>query len=73
MGGQHYKYTPYFHRDESQFKELWVRDEIKEDYACSHGRYIEIDLRKVKTVEDAIKNLKVYIIVGSANGQVCLM
>lgn len=58
MGGQHYKYTPYFHRDESQFKELWVRDEIKEDYACSHGRYIEIDLRKVKTVEDAIKKFE---------------
>lgn len=58
MGGQHYKYTPYFHRDESQFEELWVRDEIKEDYACSHGRYIEIDLRKVKTVEDAIKKFE---------------
>lgn len=58
MGQQHYKYTPYFHKDENYFKELWVHDEIKEDYACAHGRYIEIDLRKVKTVEDAIKKFE---------------
>ena len=37
---------------------LALEDEIKEDYAQAHGRYVEIDLRRYKTVEQAIKKFE---------------
>lgn len=58
MGQQHYKRVPYFQRNEDDFAKQFERDNIKEDYADKHGRYIEIDLRYIKTVDDAIKHFE---------------
>lgn len=58
MGEQHYRYTPHFHTSEEDYIESCIHDEIKEDYAQAHGRYVEIDLRRYKTVEQAIKKFE---------------
>lgn len=58
MGQQHYKKVSYFQRGENDFEKQFERDNIKEDYAVKHGRYIEIDLRRIKNVEDAIKSFE---------------
>lgn len=58
MGQQHYKEVPYFQREEDAFKKQFEHDNIKEDYAVKHGRYIEIDLRRIKTVEEAIESFE---------------
>ncbi len=59
---QHYKLS-YFHKllskkkntsSEEEFENQKYRDEIKKQYAKKHGTYIEIDLRKIKTIEEAI-------------------
>lgn len=55
MGQQHYKEVPYFQRGEDAFKKQFEHDNIKEDYAVKHGRYVEIDLRRIKTVDEAIE------------------
>lgn len=57
-GGQHYKFIPYFHGTIEKFKENNKMDEMKKKYAKENGIYIEIDLRKFKTVEIAIKYIE---------------
>lgn len=54
MGQQHYAYHPYVHGDYENFLRQIERDNYKEMYANSVGRYVEIDIRKVKTVDDAL-------------------
>lgn len=58
MGQQHYKRIPYFQRNEDDFAKQFEHDNIKEDYADKNGRYIEIDLRRIKTVDEAIEHFE---------------
>lgn len=58
MGQQHYKRIPYFQRHDNDFEKQFERDNIKEKYADEHGRYIEIDLRHIKTVDEAIEQFE---------------
>ena len=53
-GGQHYKFTPYYHKDKDKFEYCQHLDKIKKEYCEENGIYIEIDLRKIKTPEEAI-------------------
>jgi hypothetical protein len=61
---QHYEFIPRFHIDQEGFEHDKKLDRIKKKYAKKNGLYIEIDLRKVKTIEDAIiiieKKIKKY-------------
>lgn len=58
MGSQHYSRIKYFHRTEEDFIKQFERDNIKEKYADEHGRYIEIDLRRIKTTDEAIEHFE---------------
>ena len=58
MGSQHYSRIKYFHRTEEDFIKQFERDNIKEKYADEHGRYIEIDLRRIKTIDEAIEHFE---------------
>ena len=55
MGQQHYRYIPYFSRNEQFYAECRARDYIKESYAKCHGRYVEVDIREIKTVSEAVR------------------
>ncbi len=57
-GIQHYINDGYFGRTNDSFDKSKKRDEIKKKYARQNGIYIEIDLRKIKTVEDAIEYIE---------------
>lgn len=54
MGLQHYKRTPYWQKSDADFEKSVARDIYKEAYAKAHGRYVEIDLRDVASIEDAL-------------------
>lgn len=54
-GGQHYKYILYWHKSKDGFENQKRRDRIKKKFAKKNGTYIEIDLRKIKTIDEAIK------------------
>lgn len=54
MGQQHYTYYPYVHGVYENFVRQIERDNYKEMYANSVGRYVEIDIRKIKSIEDAL-------------------
>lgn len=56
-GMQHYQRTN-LSRTEEDFLSLRKRDKIKKQYAKVNGRYIEIDLRKIKSVKEAIEYLE---------------
>ena len=53
-GEQHYTFSKFFHKTKERFKESKQRDKMKKDYAKDKGTYIEVDLRKIKTTEQAI-------------------
>lgn len=53
-GGQHYNFVPYFHKNLERFENGKKLDKLKKNFAKKNGTYIEIDLRKIKTIEDAI-------------------
>lgn len=53
-GTQHYQFTEYFHRNIENFKYSKKLDRMKRKFARKNGKYIEIDLRKIKTKEKAI-------------------
>ena len=36
-------------------------DKIKKKYAKQNGYYLELDLRKIKTIEQAIEKVKLFI------------
>ncbi len=57
-GGQHTKIVPLWHKTPDDFEDSKYRDKIKKQFAKKHGIYIEIDLRKIKTVEEAIKYIE---------------
>lgn len=69
-GKQHYN-MGYFHKmqskknntsPEEEFEKSKVRDKIKKKYAKENGIYIEIDLRKIKTTEEAIDHVEKQLI-----------
>lgn len=57
-GWQHYKLNPKYHKTQQDFKDSKYRDNIKRDFANENGHYIEVDLRKIKTVEEAVEYVK---------------
>jgi len=57
-GGQHYIFVPFWHKTEEKFKYNKNLDNLKKKFAKKNGTYIEIDLRKIKTTEDAIKYIE---------------
>lgn len=54
-GRQHYEMIDFFHKDELVFEYNRKLDKIKKRYANLNGIYVEIDLRKIKTVDEALK------------------
>jgi len=57
-GLQHYKFVNAWHRTKERFLYNKKLDRLKRKFARKHGIYIEIDLRKIKTVEDAITHIE---------------
>jgi hypothetical protein len=53
-GHQHFTFTPHWHKTEDVFEESKKRDRIKKKFAKKNGKYIGIDLRRIKTTEEAI-------------------
>lgn len=53
-GSQHYEYASDFQNSYEAFLGQKYRDSIKRDYALTHGEYLEIDLRTIKSVKKAI-------------------
>lgn len=54
-GHQHYRKDNYYTKTEKRFKDLKYRDKLKKNFAKKYGLYIEIDLRKIKTVKEAVE------------------
>jgi hypothetical protein len=57
-GIQHYEMNSKFHKSVEDLKSSKRRDKIKKKYADEHGTYIEIDLRRISTVSEAIKYME---------------
>ncbi len=53
-GGQHYIFSTLFFKTQEQFEYRQYLDQIKKQYCQENGLYIEVDLRKIKTTNDAI-------------------
>lgn len=53
-GTQHYAFKEGLHKNKDEFKYSKYKDKIKRNFACKNGNYVEIDLRKIKTYQDAI-------------------
>lgn len=54
-GLQHYEFIPYWHKTKEKFEYNKKLDKLKKNFAKKNGKYIEVDLRKVKTIEEAIE------------------
>lgn len=65
-GEQHYRLSGWNYKNakqngttpEEEFEYNKKLDKLKKKFACKHGTYIEIDLRKIKTVEQAIEHIE---------------
>jgi hypothetical protein len=57
-GGQHYKFIEFFHETMENFKYRKKLDNLKKKFARKNGIYIEVDLRKIKTIEEAIEYIE---------------
>ena len=57
-GEQHYKNRGKFHSKEDSYTDMKYRDSLKKKFARKNGTYIEIDLRKIKTTEQAIEYIE---------------
>lgn len=57
-GEQHYKYTPFWHKTKEGFAHRKSLDKLKRNFAKKNGVYVEIDLRKIKTIENAIEHVE---------------
>lgn len=53
-GEQHNINKKYFYKTDEEFEYRQYLDEIKKQYCQENGLYIEVDLRKIKTTNDAI-------------------
>lgn len=54
-GKQHYEFILFWHKTEEVFQYNKKLDKIKKKHAQKNGIYIEVDLRKIKTIEQAIE------------------
>ncbi len=54
-GSQHYVNNGFFFKTKEDFEKRKHLDKIKKKFAKKNGVYIEIDLRKINTLEDAIE------------------
>lgn len=58
-GDQHYRPNNSFHKNNDKlFSYRKGLDELKKSYAQEHGTYIEVDLRKIHKVEEAISYIE---------------
>jgi len=57
-GEQHYCFIKHWHKTQDGFKKQKRRDKLKKEFARKNGTYIEVDLRKIKSIEQAIKYIK---------------
>jgi hypothetical protein len=57
-GGQHYIFVEYFHKTMENFENCKKKDKLKNNFCKKNGFYIEIDLRKIKTIEEAIEYIE---------------
>lgn len=57
-GGQHFKFSRHWHRTIQNFEKSKERDKIKKKFARKNGLYIEIDVRKTKTIFQAIRKIE---------------
>jgi len=55
---QHYKFIPNWHKTKEKFEYNKNLDKIKKRFSKRNGTYIEIDLRKIKTTEEAIEHIE---------------
>jgi hypothetical protein len=53
-GRQHYEFIEHFHSTLEGFEYQQYKDKLKRDWCENQGVYIEIDLRKIKTTEQAL-------------------
>jgi len=60
-GEQHYKFIPAWHRTIEKFEYNKKLGRMKRKYARQNGVYVEIDLRKIKTTEEAIAYIESFI------------
>lgn len=58
QGQQHYREVSNWHNEKNTYDDLRNRDKLKKQYANKNGTFIEIDLRKIKTVEKAIEKIE---------------
>ena len=58
QGEQHYSYKKYFGQTKEGFKNRLYLDKIKKEHAVKNGLFIEIDLREIKTLDDAIQHIE---------------
>lgn len=58
QGHQHYQYVSRFHKDVKDLEYQKEKDRMKKKHAKKNGTFIEIDLRKNKTVEEWIDYIK---------------
>lgn len=60
-GEQHYKFNLHFYKNIEEFKYRKKLDRVKRKFARKKGTYIEVDLRKIKTVKDAVDYIDFYL------------
>ncbi len=53
-GWHHYTFSLRYHITKEYFKYRQKIDKLKKNFAKKHGTYIEVDLRKIKTIEQAM-------------------
>jgi len=56
-GLHHYQRSEFFQKN-GEFEHRQYLDKVKRKFARQSGKYIEIDLRKIKTIEDAINYIE---------------
>lgn len=57
-GEQHYKFIELWHKTKERFEYQKYKDKLKKKFAKKNGFYVEIDLRRIKTVEEAIEYIE---------------
>lgn len=60
-GKQHYVFMKNWHKTLDKFEYEKERDRMKRKYARKNGKYIEIDLRKIKSTEEAIAKIDLFL------------
>ena len=61
QGIHHYQRISYWHKEIKDFEYQEEKDLLKKNYAENHGIFVEVDLRKILTSEDAINLILKYV------------